>query len=124
MHHLAHIVLLQKGLNKLLDLERSQLKVKFDLAYFVATEKMVFSKHPKLCELVARHGIGVGTTYTNKMAGEAFTHYIAKAKRQELAKKLDGVNFSLISSLLLVSQVTTINISLLLSLLPSRNGTD
>ena len=27
------------------------------------------------------------------MAGKTFTHYIAKAKRQELAKKLEHTNF-------------------------------
>ena len=39
--------------------ERRRLKVKFDIAYFVATEKMAFTKYPKLCQLEALHGIGL-----------------------------------------------------------------
>ena len=56
-----------QALSKLPDLEKSQLRVKFDLAYFIAREKMAFSKYPKLCELEARHGVSLGTSYTNEM---------------------------------------------------------
>ena len=57
-----------QALNKLPELEKSQLRVKFDLAYFIAREKMPFSKYPKLCELEARHNVPVGTAYTNQIA--------------------------------------------------------
>ena len=79
-------------LSKLPDLEKSELCVKFDVAYFVAREKMAFSKYPKLCELEARHGVSVGTSYANEIAGKTFTQYIAKAKLQELAEKLEHVS--------------------------------
>ena len=71
------------ALYKLPDLEKSQLRVKFDLAYFMAREKMSFRMYPKFCELQARHGVSVGTTYTNEVAGKTFVHYIAEVKRQE-----------------------------------------
>ena len=57
------------SLSKLPDLEKAQLSVKFDLAYFIARKKMSFNKYPKLCELEARHGVAVGTAYTNEVAG-------------------------------------------------------
>ena len=82
-----------QALSKLPDLEKSELRVKFDMAYFVAREKMAFSKYPKLCELEARRGVSVGTSYTNEIAGKTFTQYIAKAKRQELAEKLKHAKF-------------------------------
>ena len=30
---------------------------------------MSFNKYPKLCELLARHGVAVGTAHTNDVAG-------------------------------------------------------
>lgn len=38
-----------QALSKLSELEMKQLRVKFDLAYFIAREKLAFSKYPKLC---------------------------------------------------------------------------
>ena len=63
------------------DLEKSQLHVKFDLAYFTARENMLFRKYPKLCELEARQGVNVRMAYTNDVAGKSFCHYIAESKR-------------------------------------------
>ena len=37
----------------------AKLRVKFDLAHFVATEKIAFSKYPALCKLEAHHGVNV-----------------------------------------------------------------
>ena len=82
-----------QALSKLPDLEKFQLRVKFDFAYFIARKKITFSKYPKLCELEIKHSVSLGTSYTNEMAGKTFTHYIAKAKRQELAEKLQHTNF-------------------------------
>ena len=49
--------------------DRKQLRHKLEVAYFVATEKVSFKKDPKLCELEARHGVDVGTTYVIEVAG-------------------------------------------------------
>ena len=76
------------ALSKLPDQEKAQLRVKFDIAYFIAREKMSFSKYLKLSKLEAKHGVPVGTAYTNDVAGKTFIHYVAEAKRQELAEKL------------------------------------
>ena len=39
-------------LHRLPDTAMTRLRVKFDIAHFVATEKLAFSKYPALCELV------------------------------------------------------------------------
>ena len=63
-------------LSKIPQLEREQLKRKFDIAYFLAKEKLSYRKYPCLCELEARHGVFIGTSYTNEIAGKTFSHYI------------------------------------------------
>ena len=51
-----------RALCTLPDDETKRLRHKFDIAYFVATEKLSFKKYPKLCEPEARHGVDIGTT--------------------------------------------------------------
>ena len=73
--------------------ERRRLKVKFDIAYFVATEKMAFTKYPKLCQLEALHGIDLGNTYRNDVAYKTFCNFIAQSKRQSLMNELTRTNY-------------------------------
>lgn len=77
-----------KALSKLPDNETTRLRHKFDIAYFIATEKIAFKKYPRLCELEHKHGVDLGTTYLNDVACKTFVHYIAEAKCQELAGTL------------------------------------
>ena len=44
----------------------AKLQVKFDIAHFIATEKLAVSKYPALCALEARHGVNVGSEYNNE----------------------------------------------------------
>ena len=76
--------------------EKEQLRRKFDIAYFIALEKLSFRKYPRLCELEARHGVAIGTTYTNEIAGKTFTHYIAESNRQQLLELAQAKFFSLL----------------------------
>ena len=64
-------------LSKIPQLEREQVKRKFDIAYFLAKEKLSYRKYPCLCELEAHHGVSIGTSYTNEIAGKTFSHYIS-----------------------------------------------
>ena len=82
-----------KALPKLPDDERTRLRHKFDIAYFVASEKIAFRKYPRICELELKHGVDLGTTYMNDVACKTFVHYIAEANRQELAGTLDKADF-------------------------------
>ena len=78
-----------------------------DIAYFIATEEIAFTKYPKICDLEARHGVRVGTTYRSDMAGKDFVHYIAEAKQKHLLQNLTEANFF---SLLLDGSTDTGNI--------------
>ncbi len=48
-----------RALSKLPNEEMEQLRRKFDIAYFVALEKLSFRKYPRLCELEAHHGVTI-----------------------------------------------------------------
>ena len=85
---LASYAPIAKAFNTLPEDERDRLKVKFDIAYFIATEKLAFTKYPKICDLEARHGVRVGASYRNDTAGKDFVHYIAEAKRKCLLQAL------------------------------------
>ena len=50
-----------QAFSKLSDVEREQLRMKFDIAYFVAIENLLHTKYSKICELETRHGVCVGT---------------------------------------------------------------
>ena len=54
---------IMKALHELPKEMKAQLRVKFDIAHFVATEKLAFSKYPSICELETRHGVDVGATF-------------------------------------------------------------
>ena len=72
------------ALNTMSNEEKIRLKHKFDIAYFLAIEKLSFRKFPCVCELEARHGVSIGSSYTTETAARSFTHFIAEAKRNQL----------------------------------------
>ena len=82
-----------QSLSVLSDDVKAKLRVKFDIAHFVATEKLAFSKYPQICSLEAHHGVDVGTSYTNEAACKTFCHYIAESKRDDLSKCLSRAKF-------------------------------
>ena len=77
----------------LLNEERGKLRVKFDIAHFVATEKLPFIKYPQKCELKSHHGVNLGISYVNETAGKEMIHHIAESRRQELRQILAKANF-------------------------------
>ena len=84
----ASYVPIAQALSKLPAEERDRLKKKFDIAYFLATEKLAFTKYPSICELEAQHGVELGTSYLNKSAGMTFCHYIAKECKENVVEAL------------------------------------
>ena len=82
-----------KSFSALSDDSKAKLRIKFDIAHFVATEKLAFTKYPRICELEAHRGVNVGTAYTNEPAGKTVCHYIAESKREELLKCLAKAKF-------------------------------
>ena len=96
-----------KALTTLSDGERQQLRAKFDIAYLGATEKIDFTKYPKICELEVKHGVQLGSSYLNMESGKTFTHYIAESKREELIRKIVKAKFF---SILMDGSVDSANI--------------
>ena len=82
-----------QALSKIPDREREQLHRKFDIAYFLAIENLSFRKFPRLCELEARHRVSIGSSYTNKIAGKMFTHYVAQSQRQQVLERIVQAKF-------------------------------
>ena len=46
-----------QALSMLFEDEQSKLRLKFDIAYFIASEQLSFTKYPQICELEQPHGI-------------------------------------------------------------------
>ena len=47
----------------------------------------------KLCQLEAKHGVDIGTTYTNEAARRSFVHFMAETKRGELINTRTKADF-------------------------------
>uniref|UniRef100_A0A1X7U4R3 DUF4371 domain-containing protein n=1 Tax=Amphimedon queenslandica TaxID=400682 RepID=A0A1X7U4R3_AMPQE len=65
------------SLHTLSNEDREALKRKFDIAYFVATEKLPLAKYPKLCKLKKRHAVHLGHLYLSEKSCKDFISYIA-----------------------------------------------
>ena len=89
---------ISKAFYNLLDEERERLRVKFDIAHFVATENLPFTKYSKICELEAHNGVDVGNSYTNETSEKEIIHYISESRGQELKRKLGDASFFLPTS--------------------------
>ena len=62
---------------------REKLQLRFDIANFVATENLPFTKYTRICALEAHHGVQLGPSYINENAGKETIHYIAETRRQQ-----------------------------------------
>ena len=82
-----------RALNTLSQDERKMLANKFDIAHFVASEHLSFSKYAKICKLEARHGVDVGSSYLHRNACRDFVHSIAESKRHTLLSSISKANF-------------------------------
>lgn len=73
---------------------REKLRFKFDIAYFVTTEKLLlFKKYSRICDLESRHGVELRTSNRNDVACRTFTKCIAETRHQEVTDTLHSVPF-------------------------------
>lgn len=70
-----------------------KLRKKFNIAYFVATQKLAYTKYPAICELEKHHGVNIGSTYLNSNACKTFCKFIAESKRLDLCKVIANSKF-------------------------------
>ena len=73
--------------------DKKTLRVKFDIAHFVAVQQISFGNYPALCNLKSKHGVVVGTAYRNENAGKTFCHFIAESKRKHLKEVLHKAQY-------------------------------
>ena len=73
--------------------EMERLRIKFDIAFFVATENMAFTKYPKICEMEARHGVKVGSSYLTNNAAKEFVHFIGKSMKNDIISAVSEARF-------------------------------
>ena len=73
--------------------EMDRLKVKFDIAYFIAKENIAFTKYGKLCELEARHSVKIGTSYLTNNAAKDFIHFIAESMKNGVVAEVTKAKF-------------------------------
>ena len=81
------------ALNKMSVGEKTCLRHKFDIVYFLAMEKISFRRFPGVCELQAQHDVSIGNNYITETAAWSFTYYIAETKRSQLASILQEVKY-------------------------------
>ena len=55
---------------------KSKLRKKFEIEYFVATQKLEYSKYPAICEVEKHHGVYIGSKYLNNNAYKIFCKLI------------------------------------------------
>ena len=111
------------ALHRLSDDEKARLEKKFDIAHFVATEKLPFTKYTSICALESKHGLDLGSSYTNEVAGKTFCHFIAETRRNDLKRLFSNIKFF---SVLMDSSTDKANMDneLILVIWCDTNGTD
>ncbi|CAB3993296.1 zinc finger 862-like [Paramuricea clavata] len=82
-----------QALENLSNEEQERMKIKFDVAYLVATEQMAFSKYPSICALEIRHGVDIGQSYLNANACKEFVHCIADIENEDLISAVAQAKF-------------------------------
>ena len=78
---LTSVAPILRSLMKLDSLSRERLKCKFDLCFTMAKEGIPFVKYTSLYELENRHGVDIGTSYSNDISCKNFTHCVAELQR-------------------------------------------
>ena len=72
---------------------RQKLKRKFQIAYMMVKENLVFKKMKPLCDLKERHGVAIGASYHNDHGCASFVDSIATDLREHLKQKLTKAKF-------------------------------
>ena len=73
--------------------EMEKLRVKFDIAYFIAKENIAFTKYRKFCELQARHGVKVGSSYLTNNAAKDFIYFNARSMKNDVVSEVAKAKF-------------------------------
>ena len=88
-----------KGLAKMAEKDRENMRVKFNSAYYLAKKERPFRDYPDLLNLQIKNSVPkFGESYAHERAAAVFIDYIAAVEQDELAKALsEGSYFSVLS---------------------------
>ena len=65
-----------------------RLRVKLDIAHFIAKENIALTKYGKFCELEAQHGVKIGSSYLTNNAAKEFIHFIARSMKHDVISEV------------------------------------
>ena len=85
---LLRMLLSHKHWVRFLRTSSQKLRLKFDVAFFIASEQLPFTKYPWICELEQRYGVKLGAAYLNNKSCKEFTHYIAETNEKSWSPPL------------------------------------
>jgi len=72
---------------------KERLVKKFEIAFFLAKEKLPFTKFIPLCEMEVKHGMQIGSGYKNDHACASFVNFITLDQLELLKTQLRELNF-------------------------------
>ena len=78
-------VLLQASMD---DTTRQQMKHRFDVAYMIVKENLMFTKMKAVCELEERYDAELGQSYKNDCTCAVFIEFIVCKQQQQLTAAL------------------------------------
>ena len=70
-----------------------QTKMKFDVAYMIAKERIAFTKMNSLCQLQERHSVSLGECFKNDQACATFISFISQDLQGQLGESLHKAKF-------------------------------
>ena len=73
--------------------QKEEMKMKFDVSYFVVKEELPLTKYEKILELERRHGVSHGSTYSNRTAATNFISYQSDQLKSQLSKDIANAKF-------------------------------
>ena len=83
----AAYVPIAQAMDTLSESALKKLRIKFDIAHFVAREKLAFFKYQSLCDLEEHHGVDLGREYRNDKAANQFCYYMAESFAHFVARE-------------------------------------
>ena len=72
----------------------SNIKQKFEIAYFICKQHLPFTEMGPICSLEEKHGVHLGTGYKNDKACAVFVEFIAQERREPFWMLFQKPDFS------------------------------
>ena len=84
---------LQRGGKAAEEKTRNELEAKFNTAYLIAKEELLFTKYQAILSLQKKNGLDISTTYANDKSCNNFVAVISEVMTEELAIEINEKNY-------------------------------